>query len=80
MSYEHIKTIILTILVATSALLTWNLWTYQPNFEPIEKANTVQEVTIAEKRSESDCKTGHPLIPSREKRPLEQSAPVKSII
>src|SRR5690606_20752405 len=32
-------------------LLTWNLWTYQPNFERIEKeANTVQEVTIEEKK------------------------------
>ncbi|MCM3243758.1 two-component system activity regulator YycH [Cytobacillus firmus] len=51
MSYENIKTIILTILVVTSALLTWNLWTYQPNFERIEKeSNTVQEVTIAEKK------------------------------
>ncbi|RBP86730.1 regulatory protein YycH of two-component signal transduction system YycFG [Cytobacillus firmus] len=50
MTYENIKTIILTILVVTSVLLTWNLWTYQPNFEPIEKANTVKEVTVAEKK------------------------------
>ncbi|MBG9587976.1 YycH family regulatory protein [Cytobacillus firmus] len=51
MRYENIKSIILTILVVTSVLLTWNLWTYQPTFERIEKeANTIQEVTIAEKK------------------------------
>ncbi|PWW31050.1 regulatory protein YycH of two-component signal transduction system YycFG [Cytobacillus oceanisediminis] len=53
MTYENIKTIILTILVATSALLTWNLWTYQPNYETMEKTNTVQEVAIAAKKDVS---------------------------
>ncbi len=53
MTYEHIKTIILTILVATSALLTWNLWTYQPNYETMEPTNTVQEIAIAAKKDVS---------------------------
>ncbi|GLB59203.1 YycH family regulatory protein [Cytobacillus sp. NCCP-133] len=50
MTYENIKTILLTILVLTSALLTWNLWTYQPNYETMEQTNTVQEVAIAAKK------------------------------
>ncbi|KON85954.1 hypothetical protein AF332_03440 [Sporosarcina globispora] len=50
MTYENIKTIILTILVATSAFLTWNLWTYQPKYDLFETTNTVKEVTIATKK------------------------------
>lgn len=53
MTYENIKSIILVILVSTSALLTWNLWTYQPNYETMEKTNTVQEVTISAKKDVS---------------------------
>jgi regulatory protein YycH of two-component signal transduction system YycFG len=50
MTYENIKSIILTILVVTSVVLTWNLWTYQPNYETMEKSNTVQEVYLSEQR------------------------------
>jgi regulatory protein YycH of two-component signal transduction system YycFG len=35
MNYEKIKSIILTLLVAISVLLTWNVWTYQPNYDVI---------------------------------------------
>ena len=50
MTYENIKSLILTFLVIGSALLTWNLWTYQPEYETIENANYVQEVSIGEKK------------------------------
>jgi regulatory protein YycH of two-component signal transduction system YycFG len=54
MTYENIKSVILTFLVIGSAFLTWNLWTYQPNYETMENAKYVQEVSIGEKR---DIKT-----------------------
>ena len=41
MRYEKIKSIILTLLVLVSILLTWNLWTYQPNYDTMENSNTV---------------------------------------
>ncbi|AGK56167.1 YycH family regulatory protein [Bacillus sp. 1NLA3E] len=50
MKYENIKSIILTILVVTSVVLTWNLWTYQPNYATMEKPNYIQEVALSEKR------------------------------
>jgi regulatory protein YycH of two-component signal transduction system YycFG len=50
MRYETIKTAILSILVLLSILLTWNLWTYQPNYATMEKNNTVAEVTMSEKQ------------------------------
>lgn len=50
MRYENIKSIILTILVLVSILLTWNLWTYQPNYDTMENSNTVREVSLSEKQ------------------------------
>src|SRR5574342_267298 len=50
MRYENIKSWILTILVLVSILLTWNLWTYQPNYDTMENSNTVKEVTVSEKQ------------------------------
>ncbi|MBU8881259.1 hypothetical protein BGM26_20250 [Bacillus sp. FJAT-29790] len=50
MTYENIKSIILVILVCFSVLLTWSIWTYQPNYEMMKKANTVQEVAISAKK------------------------------
>ncbi|WP_312470706.1 two-component system activity regulator YycH [Neobacillus sp.] len=50
MRYEKIKSGILTILVLVSILLTWNLWTYQPNYDTMEKSNYVAEVTVSEKQ------------------------------
>ncbi|MDZ5471678.1 two-component system activity regulator YycH [Bacillus sp. 31A1R] len=50
MTYENIKSIILTILVVTSIFLTWTLWTYQPNFDIMENSKTVQEVSLGEKK------------------------------
>jgi regulatory protein YycH of two-component signal transduction system YycFG len=50
MRYENIKSWILTILVLVSILLTWNLWTYQPNYDTLENSKTVAEVTLSEKQ------------------------------
>jgi regulatory protein YycH of two-component signal transduction system YycFG len=50
MRYENIKSTILTLLVLVSIVLTWNLWTYQPNYETMENSNTVAEVTLSEKQ------------------------------
>ncbi|MDQ1000041.1 regulatory protein YycH of two-component signal transduction system YycFG [Neobacillus niacini] len=50
MKYENSKSAILTFLVLVSIVLTWNLWTYQPNFDMLENGNYVEEVTLKEKR------------------------------
>jgi regulatory protein YycH of two-component signal transduction system YycFG len=50
MRYETIKSAVLSILVFLSILLTWNLWTYQPHYETMEKSNYVAEVTLSEKQ------------------------------
>lgn len=36
MNFEHVKSITLTILIITSAVLTWNIWTTQPEYEDID--------------------------------------------
>ena len=50
LTYENIKSIILAILIVTSLLLTWNLWTYQPNYEELKKSKVVQEVSLSPKK------------------------------
>lgn len=50
MRYENIKSGILTFLVLVSILLTWNLWTYQPNYETMENNNVVEEVSLSEEQ------------------------------
>jgi regulatory protein YycH of two-component signal transduction system YycFG len=50
MKYETIKSGILIILVLLSVLLTWNLWTYQPNYATMEKNSYVAEVNMSEKQ------------------------------
>jgi regulatory protein YycH of two-component signal transduction system YycFG len=57
MNYEKIKSVILTILVVTSVFLTWNLWTYQPNYATMEHSNYVQEVALSEQRKMNDIIT-----------------------
>ncbi|MFD2443666.1 YycH family regulatory protein [Bacillus sp. CGMCC 1.16607] len=54
MTYENIKSAILAFLVVSSAFLTWNLWTYQPDYKTMENTNYVQQVSIGEKK---DIKT-----------------------
>lgn len=48
--YELVKSIILTILVLASGFFTWSLWTYQSNYEPMEKTNYIKEVLISKKQ------------------------------
>lgn len=50
MRYENIKSTILVFLILISAVLTWNLWTYQPNHGTLENSNYVEEVEIGEKK------------------------------
>lgn len=51
MKYETIKSIALLILVTFSILLTWMLWTYQPNYDVMEETGkTVEEVSLGEKK------------------------------
>jgi regulatory protein YycH of two-component signal transduction system YycFG len=49
MNYEKIKSIVLTLLVAMSIFLTWNLWTYQPQYNEIESTEAF-DVSIGKER------------------------------
>ncbi|QFT91176.1 Two-component system YycF/YycG regulatory protein YycH [Bacillus sp. THAF10] len=48
MKYENMKSLILTILVIMSLVLTWNLWTYQPDFDYIDSERVISDVQISE--------------------------------
>lgn len=52
--YEQIKSIILTILVLASLFFSWSLWTYQSNYETMEKSNYIKEVSINKKQDTID--------------------------
>ena len=55
MKYESVKSILLSILVATSAILTWSLWTYQPKYPVIDKKYmNMHEVSIAKQVDTAD--------------------------
>lgn len=47
---ERAKTIILILLVASSILLTWQIWTYQPKYESLLPTEYVAHEGLAEKR------------------------------
>jgi regulatory protein YycH of two-component signal transduction system YycFG len=53
MSYEKIKSILLTLLVILSLVLTWSLWTYQPPLDEIESTEYVKDVNIGLKKGPS---------------------------
>jgi len=46
MKFETVKTFILILLIGTSLLLTFALWTYQPNDTPLNNDELVNEVHI----------------------------------
>lgn len=50
MNIEKTKSIVLSILVLLSLILTWGLWTFQPQYDFRQKTNDLQTVTIGEKR------------------------------
>jgi regulatory protein YycH of two-component signal transduction system YycFG len=50
MKYENIKSIILTVLILISIVLTWSLWTFQPNYDTLESSNYVAEISVSEKQ------------------------------
>ena len=49
LTYEKIKSIILTVLVAMSIILTLNLWSYQPIEEKPADRSMVPGVLLSEK-------------------------------
>lgn len=51
--YERLKTWLLVILVAVSVILTWELWTYQPDIA-IQNTETVELNPIGEEKSIRD--------------------------
>ncbi|MBB6445438.1 YycH family regulatory protein [Bacillus benzoevorans] len=54
LTYENIKSIILGILIVTSLLLTWNLWTYQPSYEELPNSKVVKDVSLGPEKKISD--------------------------
>lgn len=54
MTLERLKTITLTVLVVLSLVLTYLLWTYEPNYEPLHNLETVEKVTLAAERPLSE--------------------------
>ncbi|PLR85745.1 YycH family regulatory protein [Bacillus sp. V33-4] len=53
MTYENIKTVILTILVLISGILTWNLWTFQPDFDTMDNSDYLNEVALTDHKEVS---------------------------
>ncbi len=53
MKYETVKSLILAVLVITSVVLTWNLWTYQPKYEFIDK-KIMHEVSISDPKEATE--------------------------
>lgn len=53
MKYETIKTLLLAFLVVLSTVLTWNLWTFQPQYE-FNDSKYVHEVSISEPKDTGD--------------------------
>ncbi len=54
MRYEHIKTAILVVLVASSLIMTYHIWTYQPSYKVISKNQHLQEVEVSSKSKIED--------------------------
>lgn len=50
MTFENIKTILLTILVFLSISLTWRIWTYQPHYDTMENPKMVPGVSISDQK------------------------------
>ncbi|WP_458411526.1 YycH family regulatory protein [Schinkia sp. CFF1] len=50
MNREKAKSIVLALLVFLSLILSWGLWTFQPQYDFRHKNNPIQTVTIGEKR------------------------------
>lgn len=49
MKLETTKSFILAVLIGISLMLTYGLWSYQPNFDPLSKTPLVNEVDIGGK-------------------------------
>jgi len=62
MTYENIKSGMLTFLVVLSGILTWNIWTYQPDYELVTNHKTVEEVNIATQKDLKKIVKPHQII------------------
>ncbi|MDQ0257591.1 regulatory protein YycH of two-component signal transduction system YycFG [Evansella vedderi] len=48
---EHIKTATLWLLICTSIILTWMIWTYQPEYRILGESDYIEREIIGEERS-----------------------------
>ncbi|WP_040226342.1 YycH family regulatory protein [Bhargavaea cecembensis] len=62
---EQVKSAVLILLIVLSVTLTFSIWTYKPNYEPIEKAPTA-DVSIADKRKIEDIIKPYKLLANSE--------------
>ncbi|HEU5138754.1 MAG TPA: two-component system activity regulator YycH [Bacillales bacterium] len=53
MKWESFKTLLLTVLVILSLVLTWNLWTYQSDYNTIEKPDYITSVLVSKGKGKS---------------------------
>ncbi|MFB5663286.1 YycH family regulatory protein [Alteribacillus sp. HJP-4] len=51
---ERIKSWVLTILITSSVILTWQIWTFQPNYDHLTPSNYVESEPFADSQSLSD--------------------------
>ncbi|MBB5174754.1 YycH family regulatory protein [Texcoconibacillus texcoconensis] len=51
---EHIKTVLLTVLILTSVYLTWLIWTYQPEYRLLEPTEYIESTEIGEEKEVTD--------------------------
>lgn len=54
MTFEKFKTITLNVLVLLSLLLTYKMWTFQPNYEQLGNLETIEKVTLGPERPLSE--------------------------
>ncbi|UOE94115.1 two-component system activity regulator YycH [Alkalihalobacillus sp. LMS39] len=54
MTFENVKSATLTLLVLLSLFLTWELWTFQPEYALLKEAEYVENTKISEERSLTD--------------------------
>ncbi|UCZ53223.1 two-component system activity regulator YycH [Bacillus shivajii] len=59
---EHIKSVILWVLVLTSVVLTWQIWTYQPEYDIRTDVEYFESTEIGEERSANDLLIPHQVI------------------
>ncbi|WP_026691766.1 YycH family regulatory protein [Alteribacter aurantiacus] len=54
MAMEHLKTALLWVLILTSVGLTYSIWTFQPDFSPLDSSGTIESPDIGVEKSHVD--------------------------